>query len=231
MKLKVVILEPQKGYLVSWSILTKMDGHTMSTLNVHSDVNDFLKNLYHAAALCKGKIKSKVKHYDFSDKLYNTYTTEVELYPYVMPNYNGYTMGISMDKEDELNSEMSLAEYYKWNAANVAKSCSQLHKYYWFTVPKDMPADEVLKKMRKENPILVVEVSRELCSKLRDAKIKLHKDNSNSYTSDTWKLTNGKEIKIVITRYNNAYLHYDGKKHQIKREYCITEFIEKHLKN
>lgn len=112
--MKVLATIPEKGYAPSMKHVEEKYKELSlfnTTMGVCWEVDRVLK-------LTPVTELQMVKFYDFSEKLYPCVEIDINIYPCVVKNHNGYTVQWF---SEEKPSEMTIEDYLAWKKNHVAK--------------------------------------------------------------------------------------------------------------
>ena len=112
--MRILATIPEKGHAHS---LKHVD-YEHKELSLFPVTRGVLLEVEKAMNLTPATMVKMVKFYDFSDKLYPCVEIDINIFPCVVKNHNGYTV---QWYSEEKPSEMSIEEYLVWEKAHVAK--------------------------------------------------------------------------------------------------------------
>ena len=126
--MKILCSIPEKGYAPSMKVMEK--GY--EDLPLFNPTRGAVEEIERVLNLTPATRVQMVKLYDFIDTMYPCVEIDVNIYPCVVKNHNGYCI---QWYSEEKPSEMSIEEYLLWKNAHVAKWINE----QWVYVPVLFP--------------------------------------------------------------------------------------------
>ena len=122
--MKILCSIPEKGYAPSMKVMEKW----YEELPLFNPTRGAVDEIEKVLNLTPATMVQMVKLYDFTDTLYPCVKIDVNIYPCVVKNHNGYCI---QWYSEEKPSEMSIEDYLAWKNAHVAKWINE----QWVYVP------------------------------------------------------------------------------------------------
>ena len=126
--MKILVSIPEKGYAPSMKVMEK--GY--EELPLFNPTRGVVEEIEKVLNLTPATMVQMVKLYDFIDTMYPCVEIDINIYPCVVKNHNGYTIQWFAEEKP---SEMSIEDYLTWKKAHIAKWIDE----QWVYVPVLFP--------------------------------------------------------------------------------------------